>query len=75
MHDDQDYDERFCFPPRRGGKPVMCVRHRDGWCELIDQHNTAYRDMMETKCGHIVSLPWGIEKRKPTCLDCISTKL
>ena len=49
---------------------VICVRSRDGWCELLDQHNTAYRDMMATKCGNIVTLPWGIKYRKPTCAEC-----
>jgi len=49
---------------------VICVRSKDGWCELLDQHNTAYRDMMATKCGHIVVFPMGIKRRKPTCNEC-----
>ena len=49
---------------------VICVRSRDGWCELRDQHNTTYRDMMETKCGSIVTLPWGITRREPNCKEC-----
>lgn len=49
---------------------VMCVRHRTGWCALRDQRRTAYRDSMETKCGYVVTLPWGIERREPDCADC-----
>jgi len=26
--------------------------------------------MMETKCGSIVTLPWGITRREPNCKEC-----
>ena len=49
---------------------VSCVRSRDGWCALRDQRQTTYRDSMETRCGMFVTLPWGIERRTPDCVEC-----
>ena len=49
---------------------VSCVRSRDGWCALRDQRQTSYRDSMETRCGMVVALPWGIERRTPDCEEC-----
>lgn len=49
---------------------VVCVRSRDGWCALRDQRKTAYRDNVETRCGMVVTLPWGIDRREPDCIEC-----
>ncbi len=49
---------------------VVCVHSRDGWCVLRDQRKTAYSDNVETKCGMVVTLPWGIERRQPDCIEC-----
>lgn len=51
--------------------PVWCVRHRDGWCILKNQRNPRYKDHQRTLCQYVVTLPLGIEKRRPTCPDCL----
>ena len=56
-----------------GKKTLWCVRSRDGWCVLRDQRKTVYRDSVETKCGYVVTLPWGIEQREPDCIECRKT--
>ena len=63
--------------PYRDAAPLAkwCVMWRDEvgqrqWCVLKDQRAHAYRDSMETACDHFVVLPWGIEKRLPTCAEC-----
>lgn len=50
---------------------VWCVRHRDGWCATKDgrKHDDAENNVA-TKCEHFVVLPWGAEKREPTCNEC-----
>ena len=48
----------------------ISVRHKDGWCARTDQSSMAYADNIATKCGHIVVLPLGIERRQPTCAEC-----
>ena len=50
---------------------VICVRHRDGWCATKRKPSMDYSDSIPTKCGHIVVYPWGIEKREPTCPECL----
>ena len=49
----------------------ICVRHRDGWCIAKNQSSLDYNDNMQTKCGYVIWLPWQIDRRKPTCKDCI----
>ena len=48
----------------------ICVRHRDGWCARKDQI-MEYSDNIKTLCGHFILMCWGIERRKPTCDECI----
>jgi len=54
----------------RSSRIVVCVRSRDGWCALRDQRKTAYSDHVQTRCGMVVTLPWGIGRRQPDCPDC-----
>ena len=52
-------------------KDVWCVEHRDGWCAA--NPNRRFPDgalNVWTKCGHVVTLPYGCEKREPDCEDC-----
>lgn len=51
-------------------KAANCVRSRDGWCARLDQRRTDYADSVETKCGYVVTLPWGVERRVPDCQEC-----
>lgn len=52
-------------------KPV-CVRHRDGWCatyyKKVERAEGAFS--VRTVCNHYVMLPWGVERRDPTCEEC-----
>jgi len=48
---------------------VVCVRHRDGWCATRRNH-LRYADSVPTICGYTVTLPWGLERRKPDCEEC-----
>ena len=50
-----------------------CVRHRDGWCACkIDAKPEENSSSVETACDHHVALPYGFQKRKPTCPECIT---
>jgi len=49
--------------------PVVCVRHRDGWCATRRKH-VRYADSVTTLCGYIVTMPLGIERREPDCEEC-----
>jgi hypothetical protein len=50
-----------------------CVKHRDGWCACKVNAKPAEDSIsVETACDHYVTLPYGFQKRKPTCPDCIS---
>ena len=56
-----------------------CVRHRDGWCIRKDESKAA-RDAedftaVETLCDHWITLPGGMERRRPTCEECKSKEL
>jgi len=56
----------------KGVKSVWCVRHRDGWCAC--RQNRRYREEtvnVPTLCDHFVVLHNGIEKRVPTCPECL----
>ncbi len=48
-----------------------CVRHRDGWCatKTGKPHKESATNVY-TRCGHVVILPMGSEKRVPTCVEC-----
>lgn len=48
----------------------VCVQHRDGWC-VRASHSEEYADNIRTRCGHVVVMAWGIERREPTCEDCL----
>lgn len=45
------------------------------WCMLASQPKNApprYRDNMKTACDHWVTLPGGMERREPTCPECLA---
>lgn len=56
------------------------VRGQDGrltgqtfWCQAKDQRFVQTGDEhVETACGNVVTLPWGIERRPATCPDCLA---
>lgn len=50
-----------------------CVQHNEGWCVMRCQHGQRDDSAMhaETYCKHFVTLPFGYERRKPTCPDCL----
>lgn len=50
---------------------VACVQHKYGWCACAGT-TIRYRDGVRTKCKHIVTLPFGLEFRQPTCEECIN---
>ena len=51
---------------------VWCVRHRDGWCACEPNRKPKETENnIPTKCDHFVFGPMGIEKREPTCPDCL----
>ena len=50
-------------------EPPISVRHRDGWCATWKK-TTRYADNIKTVCNHYVTLPWGIERKWPTCAEC-----
>ena len=55
-------------------KPLVrwCVQSLDGWCGVQGGRRPAMgENNVETRCGMWVAMPWGIERREPTCPDCI----
>ena len=52
----------------------ICARHRDGWCELLNQRKPQYSDELLTKCGCVIVFPWAIKRHKATCEECNNTK-
>lgn len=52
----------------------LCVRHRTGWCKVKDQKvkpaDLELANDVETACGYVVTLPWGVERRAPDCVEC-----
>jgi hypothetical protein len=53
---------------------VWCVQHRDGWCMTSRQARPPREGagLIRTKCGCFVVLPWGLEKRRPDCKNCLT---
>jgi hypothetical protein len=48
-----------------------CVNGKRGWC--IVKGGIRERERAEnipTLCGYFIVLPFGVEKREPTCLEC-----
>lgn len=46
------------------------------WCRAKNQDLGPDIDWsVETACGYVVTLPWGIERRPATCPDCIARDL
>ena len=67
---EEDYAARQV--ERLGCGPVWCVKHRDGWCATKfgrRPSGDALHD--DTRCGHVVTLRVGSERRMPTCLECV----
>jgi hypothetical protein len=52
-------------PPTR-----WCVRHQNGWCACKADRDPGESVSVETACNHFVTLPYGVEKRRPTCPEC-----
>lgn len=52
---------------------VWCVEASDGvWCAAKDQERKPDASgSVPTSCAMFVVLPWGISKRKPTCVNCL----
>ena len=50
---------------------VICVQHRDGWCATRRKKYLRYADRVPTLCGCVVTFPFGIERRKPDCEECL----
>jgi hypothetical protein len=50
--------------------PIVCVRHREGWC-ATRKKTTSYADNIKTVCGMVVTLPWQIEPGEPDCSECL----
>ena len=63
-------------PELKASWKPWCVEHRDGWCAMMQQHGPRDINAMsvETCCKHWVTLPFGRERRKPTCPDCLGLK-
>lgn len=52
-------------------KNRWCVQHREGWCACeVNRKPAESNDHVPTVCGHVITLPFGFEKRQPTCKDC-----
>jgi len=54
----------------------VCVRHREGWCatrrkRIPDENDRAAGTGAATLCRYVVVLPWGYERRTPTCAACL----
>jgi helicase len=54
------------------------VQHTDGWCALLDQNVESPEIVAETLnvqtlCRHFVVLPYGVERRLPTCPGCLAS--
>ena len=41
-----------------------------GWC-ATKRKTTHYSDHVKTLCSLIVSFPWGLKRRQPTCSECL----
>jgi hypothetical protein len=53
-----------------------CILSRDGWCGAKGGKRPATTENnVETRCGMWVAQPWGIERREPTCPDCIKSNV
>ena len=52
--------------------PVICVKHEDGWCATKRRKSLRYADTVPTLCGYYVHFPLGIERREPTCPECLA---
>jgi hypothetical protein len=49
-----------------------CVKHQDGWCLVRGgKKPAANADQVPTLCEYVVILPGGVEKRDPTCAECL----
>lgn len=49
-----------------------CIKHKEGWCAVLDQAKKPEDNgtTIQTLCAHFVLMPFGIERRVPTCVDC-----
>lgn len=56
---------------KRYSEKMWCVKNQGGWCIIADgKPFPESQDCVETVCGMVIILPWGCEKREPTCDDC-----
>ena len=51
---------------------TICVQHSSGWCATYRRKSMEYNDHIKTLCGGITYYCLGIEKRKPTCTECLA---
>ena len=51
-----------------------CVQHIEGWCIRKDESKEARKaedfTATETLCERWITLPGGMERRRPTCEEC-----
>ncbi len=51
---------------------VLCVEHRQGWCAVESKAKLSEVSVnVPTRCGMFVTLPYGFQKRLPTCKECL----
>ena len=50
-------------------KKYKCIKHQDGWCAAAPGADVDAMSV-ETVCGHFVTLPIGVERRRPDCPEC-----
>lgn len=52
---------------------AWCVQSQDGWCACqTDKEPEDGLNNVPTVCGYFVVLPWGFDKRIPTCPECLA---
>lgn len=52
---------------------VWCVKSNEGWCAVADGTEPAEGTWcVETLCGYGITLPYGYDRRRPDCAECVS---
>ncbi len=63
-------DDQFMFNSKKRRKR-WCVKHLSGWCACaLDRKPEEDSISVKTACGHYITLPFGFERRLPTCDEC-----
>jgi len=56
--------------PREGDSLLGYDTDNRRWCATY-KRTTQYQDSIKTLCGHIILFTGGIERRQPTCKECL----